>query len=145
MEPLNPNNEEQDVIVIENKQNDQDIKDNATYVQVVNVDNSNKNNNNESHAMLAMENDHICYIDDCNQRGVRQCAGLRYPCITWMCNDHGVNAKKQHWCGGGGCGLRPHDKYCQICAKKANKESWMKLALILSVLILIVLIIIFRG
>ena len=118
---------------------DDDInqRNEAMYIQTVTVE-----NNNESHAMLAMESDHICYIDGCHEKGIQQCAGLRIACINWMCEYHGVNAKKQHWCGGGGCGLQENDKYCQICAKKANKESWMKLALIMSVLIFLAIVII---
>ena len=131
MEPLHPNYEA-DVRIQDETAN------NAAYMQPMQT----VVNNMESHAMLAMENDHICYIENCNKKGVQQCAGLRITCFNWMCDNHGVIAYRQHWCGGGGCGLRDHDKYCQFCAKKANRESWMKLALILSVLIFIIIILI---
>eukprot|EP01083_Nonionella_stella_P001742 4954_1 len=121
-----------------NPQNDanQDDITNAAFIAPTPME------NNESHAMLAMENEHICYVSHCDRKGLRQCAGLRNACANWMCANHGFIAHRQHWCGGGGCGLREHDKYCQRCSKKANKESWMKLALILAVLIFLAIIIV---
>ena len=141
MEPLNPDNEEDEIQDVNNIKHESNRD--AVYVQTVNV----VTNNDESHSMLAMENEHICYIDDCNEKGLQQCAGrnVRVNCVRWICDNHGVNAAKQHWCGGGGCGLREHDKYCETCAKKANKESWMKLALILGTIILIILILVFKS
>ena len=137
MEPLNPPNEEEEMMMADvDSQDHQHVVKDAAFIQTVPM-----SHDNESHAMLAMQNTHLCYMD-CNEKGLLQCAGLRVPCIRWMCVEHGVIAHKQHWCGGGGCGLRDDDKYCAECARRANRDSWIKLALILTVLAFIAVVLI---
>ena len=101
-------------------------------------------NENESRAMLA-EHDRKCFIEDCDEKGVQECAGLRTVrtnCVNWMCASHGVIAYKQHWCGGGGCGLEDEDKYCNLCARRAQRDSWIKLVFIMLVLAVIVTVVV---